>query len=257
MENPTPETPDHNTRVAKLDVLTNMDILRCSILMVLTFFMIGITDFAPREVPTWYRLLSTSWCLATGVISAIGIAQITAVNFTKLKSARKLLWPKLLINFSALLLLLLVCMWVFFLGGVLRSPLGSLLAISPIFFIVEYFRNRDQPMYVEALKAWLRQKYPDYQNHDTLFDSQLNWARRLGVASFSVVVLNLIIGELLVRTWNLHHLFFSDPRSLKIIYNSNWFTCSSYIVYYSSIISTAIAIRPQEDRQKLLTNLVS
>jgi len=161
-----------------------------------------------------------------------------------LKKGYKIFYPKIILEAGMLIIFLIICFWTIILGGIF-SPFGSLLVVSPIFFLVDFFRFKDISNDVKLIRIIDRggEEVP----RDTVLGNierfLIKTINRLNIAILILVLFTVTIGEYFVKKYYINLVLY--PSDIIKITSSYWNLVISYIIYYLSVVATFIALLPR------------
>ena len=218
------------------------------IIFTITIFFILCGPFSPPEIPAAYSKLTTT-CLLFGILlCAFSAAYARFVQTSRaddLKKGYKILYPKVILEAGMFLVFLVICFWTIILGGILFSPFGSILIVSPIFFLIEFFRLRDVASYIKLVQIINRGSKSMFESGALGKVEQflIRTINCLNIAILVLVLFTVIVGECLVKICSINLIIYRN--AVAQIMGSSWFLIVSYIIYYFSLAATFIAIIPR------------
>lgn len=252
-----------NNFVDQIKDLPGTDMLRSIILIVLaTGFLIGIRE-SPTNIPSLFRDLSIY--ISVIVIFCTGVSMVQSVklptfnDIENLSTPKLFFYPKITVSIAVLLFFISLCIWVVLLGGVIKSPFGSVLLLSPIFFVLEFIRKEDIKKYHNFMNYCLSRQESQAKKKIEIerFQKYVRLVRILQFLPLLFILITIIFGELSVYFGKIHlFLLNCDIKAYNVLIQTNWFTAMSYSLYYSSIIAMTISIIPRDSRRDLWDKLI-
>lgn len=234
--------------------LPGSDAMRTAVLLlfqVLLLFLIDKLFIDIKEIRP-YQDYSRWFILGSMLFSIISIIQGQYVLHTNVKEVNinTIFYAKTLIGVSIILSFITLCFWVILLGGVLKSPFASILSVSPILLIIQYFRDRNDKKAYKKILVILN------EDSDNEHPKATGWVRKfiaitekISIVPILIVIITITIGEFLSTMF--HPSSFLLNGKLNIILRSNRFHILCYIVYYSSILVVVYGIMPREVTRRL------
>ncbi len=206
--------------------------------------------YTPACMPPLYeRITSIFLILGIGlaVYSACFAHYVQISNPEDLKKRHKILYPKIILESGILIIFGVICFWVVTLGGVLSSPFGSLVVVSPIFFVIEYLRWKDVKNYLKmvskiAVTASDSSPQGGYAQLKIIERKLIKAINALNLCVVVLILLTVTLGEYSVQKYNLH-LQYND-KAINQLLGTNWKLTLSYIVYYFSVLATFFNVLP-------------
>lgn len=222
-----------------------------SFILLVVLVYIGMSEspnFIPKSLRNASTIITILICLL--ILFSISISQILLLKKIEwIKKPVSIFLPKIIISISILLFFLAISCWVFFLGGIVLSPFSDLLAVSPIYFIWQVIRSDEVKDFNKIIFEWEKNNTGEKQEIDT--NKYIKVIRFLDWSPIIVIILTVTIAEILIRTFNSSLTFINITEMTK----SNWYVTVCYIVYFIAVVSTLIAVFPDEFKEKIIKKI--
>jgi hypothetical protein len=234
--------------------LPGSNLIRSSVFLVLVLLLWLCLDSAPAHIPSALRTVSMVVLCFTAILIVISMSVVIYVDVKQIDWIHDLFpifCPKVLISFSVFLFFIVVCLWIFVLGGIIRSPFGDLLTVSPIYLIWQSLRDRDVRAYNRFYGAWsgTSQHGLAKDKRKELYRSYLKIVRALDISPLWVILVTVSVVEVGVRLLGLHRYFLGDNNS-KVIFDTTWYIVVSYVVFVVAVTSTLSSVYPEEFKKQ-------
>lgn len=243
---------EQQSQIGDIGIVPGGDIFRTLLFVgfAVAIFYALCGPFTPACMPPYYEKVTSIF-----LVLGIGLAFFSAVfahfvqisNPADLKKRHKILYPKIMLEIGVLVVFGVICFWVVALGGVLSSPFGSLVVVSPIFFVIEYLRWRDVRKYMKMVSDISATESDSYHQGE---DRQLKKIERrlikainaLNLCVVGFILVTVTFGEYFVQRYNLH-LQYNQEAIIQLI-GTPWKLNLSYLVYYFSVLATFFNVLP-------------
>lgn len=223
-------------------------ILFCGLTALILFVLCG--PLTPEDLPLIYRV-ATSFLLISGIaasmMSAIWIHMLHHANVADIRHPHRLLYPKILLQIGTLIVFAVISFWVVVLGGILQSPFGTLVVISPVFFVLNFVFGREIHRCTKLMIAVHRPSCVSTPVAVCLSTKEKNTIRTLNWLNWSVLALltvTVVLGEYFVKKHDIH-LIYRNTEMAKIL-TSDWRLLWCYVFYYISFLATILTVMPRQ-----------
>lgn len=220
------------------DIVKTLVFIAYTIILFFTICGPWSPDLLPEigeKITAVILIISIIFCLLS---SAMALT-LQRSKLEEISNRYKLLIPKWLLEMGIFLVFSVVCFWVFILGGILKSPFGAILVISPFFFIIEFVRWRDISKYKNLALKWREIKKKDKGLDEITLEKEIKWYRYtnyINILIVIVIILTVSVGEYVVKAYNVNLLFLGSKMNYEMIVKTTWFLVLSYIFYYISLL---------------------
>ncbi|TSA24629.1 hypothetical protein D4R71_06765 [bacterium] len=245
------ENPNLNQRIIDYGFLPGGDLAKTIIFIVLIFivFFLLCGPFHPTEIPEKsIRITSLLFVISivSCLISAAFAYKLLNLKISELKHSYKLLIPKTLLSLGVIILFSIICYWVLHLGGILKSPFGSILVISPLFLTLEFIRWKDKNKY-HLISQIINKDKEDNSNKGKL----LEYLNYINIFVILLVLSTTTIGEMVVKKYDIQFILCANKIEYIKIISSNWCIFLGYFFYYFSLLCTFISILSPDTTREL------
>ncbi len=235
----------------KID-LPGSDLMRTGILIffqVLLLFLITffIQDIAEIKV---CRNYSYGLIFVGILLSGVSMMQVYRVQNDDIKefdTPIRIFYAKISISISGILTFTAVCLWVLFLGGVLKSPFASTFSISPLLITVQYFRDKDDFHTYERILCILSKHSDDDGKYLKWGQKFIQTTRPISIVPIVIVILTITVGEFAIAR--------PIYKVLGSILELNQSNRSYYIIYYLSVFIATSGVIPKKITKKITRQL--
>jgi len=245
------ENPKLDQRIIDCGFLPGGDLSKTIIFIVLIFivFFLLCGPFHPNEISE-KSIRITSLLFVISIVSCLTSAafayRLLNLKISELEHSYKLLIPKTLLSVGIIIVFSIICYWVLQLGGILKSPFGSVLVISPLFLTLEFIRWKDKKKY-HIISRIINRDNRNLKNRGKL----LEYLNYVNIAVIVIVLLTTTIGEMAVIKYDIPVVLCTSKTEYIKIISSKWCVFLGYFFYYFSLLCTFISILSPDTTRNL------
>jgi hypothetical protein len=179
-------------------------------------------------------------------------------ELTKITRPVRYFVPKITSSSATTGLILLISFWVVLLGGVLRSPFSVLLALSPLYYLVELTWPEKRLTLLQVMEIWKEARTQAQMptkggEHVRFYNRLINW---LTVAGPVLIAITLLPGEFAISRYSLHTELLGSTTRFEAILQSYWYVVVFRFAYYVSVGAAVVGVLPPETRAKLIDRVM-
>lgn len=239
------------------------DIMKTFICMMFPLIILFITSDNPffsikiEEIDQCQSISSLGLIisLSFAIFSFFSFLPLITVPIDSLRNYWFIFFPKLFLGVSIIFFYLVICFWIIALGGIMSSPFSTLLSISPILLMIQFFRDKHRSnhrIYITVNKALkpFKIKIPKSTHVHVIKTLYL-----IQLVPIIIVILTLILGQFSVIYFNVHLYFLSD--TFNTILKSDWYCHSYHFLYYLSVIIAVVGVLPTNITERIWAELLN
>ena len=242
-----------NQILVKKDLnIPGSDIMKTFVCCVFPLLILFLTSDNPlfsieiEEIAQYQRISNLGLLISLffAILSMVAFLKIRDVQINRFRNYWAIFYPKLLLGVSIFFFYLVICFWVITLGGIMSSPFSTLLSMSPILLMIQFFRDSRRSydrIYITVNKA-LKQFKIRIPKSTHVCVIRLLFVTR--VVPIIIVILTLTLGQCSVIYFNVHHYMLSNTFDRILL--SDWYCHVYHFLYYLSVIIALVGVLPAD-----------